>query len=365
MEIDDLLQGMMDDRSKRRSTMSFAPLLTPPEEFSSTDEPAGSQSYSDHSFPLLVPADTLYGCDSDTPSLTSSSPSLKSRRSFTPITPSTDGWRSPPTLLTVPEHGGDLVSDDHLCVPREDRRVRNTHLPPLRMTIPEDSTIQRRGKNPTPSEHTLSPDDSHRVETSIDCLPPSHFSDDDTSESTEIGYIGSDVEPAYPSTPNTVPPQITQSPSRLEFLQGPGSHSNHGGHSPTSSINPSSAVHPPISNGRRSSSPKRSVFRTIFSQNNISGRKKERNQERTHRPIQTQLPAARSVETASVTSISSKSSKDKGRKKGEKAARRAQLAEQLGAKQPARALDNSRRDPPKPSATWEEKGGMFGVDGLF
>lgn len=358
MEIDDLLQGMMDDHSKRRSTISFAPLLTPPEAFSPTDEPVGSHSYSDHSFPSLVLADTLYNCDSDTPSLTSSSPSLKSKRSFTPITPSTDGWRSPPTLLTVPEHGGDLASNDHLCVPSEDRRVRNTNLPPLRMTIPEESTIQRRGKNPSPSEQTLFQDDSYRIEPSIDCLPPSHFSDDDTPESTEIGYVGSDIEPAYPSTTNTVPLQTTQLLPWLEFPQGPGSYSGHGGRSPTSSVSL-------ISNGRRSSSPKRSVFRTIFSQSNISGRKKERDQEKAYHPIQTQFSAAQPVETASVTSTSSKSSKDKGRNRGEKAARRAQLAEQLKAKQPAQTLDNSRRDPPKPTTSWEEKGGMFGVDGVF
>jgi hypothetical protein len=334
MEIDDPPQGIMDDHSKRRSITSFAPLLPPPEDFSPTDGPTGSQSYPDHSFPPLVPADTLYNCDSDTPSLTSSSPSLKSKRSFTPITPSTDGWRSPPTLLTVHEHEGDLAGDDRLCVPREDRRVRNTNLPPLRTTIPEDSTIQRRGKNQMPSEHTSSQDDGSRVETSIDRLPPSHFSDDDTPESAGVGYVGSDAEPAYPSTASAASPQITQPLPRLEFTQGPGSHSNHGGQSPTSSISPSFTVYPPVSTGRRSSSPKRSVFRTIFSQNNISGRKKERKEEEAPHPIQTQSPAARSAETASVTSTSSKSSKDKGRRKGEKAARRAQLAEQLKAKRP-------------------------------
>jgi len=71
------------------------------------------------------------------------------------------------------------------------------------------------------------------------------------------------------------------------------------------------------------------------------------------------------METTSITSTSSKSSKDKGNKKGEKAARRAQLAEQLKAKQPVQVLDNSRRYPPRPSTTWEERGGMYGVDGAF
>ena len=360
-EIDDLLQVMTDNYSKGGSTMSIAPLLPPPEESS----PIGSRPYSDHSFPPLLPADALYNCDSDTPSLTSSSPSLKSKRSFTPITPTTDGWRSPPTLLTVPEHRGDLASDNHhLCVLREDRRVRDTNLPPLRTMIPEVSTVERWSENPIPSEHTLPQDRGHRVETSIDRIPPSHFSND-TPESTEIGYIGSDIEPECPSTAGTVPSQIAQPLPRLEVPQGPGSDSNHGGHSPAPSINPGFIVPPSVSNGRRSPAPKRSAFRTIFSQNSVSGRKKERKQEEAQDPIQTQSPAARSIETASVTSTSSKSSKDKDRKKGEKAARRAQLAEQLKAKQPARAMANSRRDPAKPSTTWEEKGGMYGVDVIF
>lgn len=391
-EIDGLLEELMDYHLKW--TTETSELLLPlPEEFSPTDGPLSSQPYADHSLPPLVTIDMPYSGNPDTPSLTSSSPrsskdsylsstspSLKSKRSFALITPSTDEWRSPPTPAAVTERKAStsdyfdytkvpgppgvwspdprqvlesVTRDGYPRVSSENRRARHTNLPPLRMTIPEDSIIQRRAKNPTPSEH-------RRVNTSIDHSVSSHFSDDDASETTEIGYIDSDFGPAHLSASSAVSPQFTRSRPWDDASRGSGA-SFHSRYSPSSSVTPSSIDYPSPSNNRYTLSPKRGVFQSLFSPNGTSERKKERKRTKAQDPIQTQYLDTRSVDAVSFSTTSSKSSK-----KAEKAAKRAQLAAQLSAKQLLQAGDKGRGGAPqKGSATWEEGGAMYSMDGIF
>ena len=391
MEIDDLLEDLTDYYSGR-TTMTSVPLLPLPEELSPADGPLNSQPYTDRSPPPLATANTPYSGDSDTVSLTpsspqsskgsyfsSASPSLKSKRSFTPITPSTDGWRSPPTLAAVAEHKAsadyfdyvrahgrpglwsldprqapeDATRGSYPRVSSENRRAHHTNLPPLRTTIPEDSIIQRRPKYST---------SSHRVETSVDHSVSSYFSDDDddddddASEITEIGYVGSGFDPARLSASSTVP--FTRSRPWLDASRGPGSNF-HSGYSPSSSISPGPIDYPPPSNNRYTMSPKRGMFQSLFSQNGTSERKKERKRAKARDSIQTQSLDVRSIDAVSFTTTSSKSSN-----KAEKAAKNAQLAAQLSTKRLLQAGDKGRV-PQKGSATWEESGAMYSMDGIF
>lgn len=399
-EIDGLLDELMDYHSEKRSTMTSVHLLPLPEDLSPTDGPLGSQPYVDHFLPPLVTVDTSYSGDSDTPSLTpssprgsegssylsSTSPSLKSKRSFTLITPSMDGWRSLPTLAAaterraptsnyfdytkVPRRPGvwshdprqapeDLIKDGHLSAPSRNRRARPTNPPPLRMTIPEDSIIRRRAKSSTPSEYTLTRDRGHRVEISIDSVS-SYFSDDGASEITEIGSTDSDFDPAYLSASSTVSPQFPGSRSQLDASRGSGS-SHHSGHSPSPSPSPGSIDYPLPSNNRHTPSPKRGMFQSLFSQGGPSGRKKERKRVKTQDPIQTQSLYARSMDAVSLSTTSRNSSK-----KADKAVKRAQLAAQFSAKQLPQAEDKSRGGAPQEgSTTWEENGAMYSMDGIF
>ena len=398
-EIDGILDELMDYHSEKRSTTTSVHLLPLPEELSPTDGPLNSQPHVDHFLPPLLTVDTSYSGDSDTPSLTpssprgsegsylsSTSPSLKSKRSFTLITPSIDGWRSLPTLAAaterraptsnyfdytkVPRRPGvwshdprqapeDLIRDGHPSTPSRNRRSRPTNPPPLRMTIPEDSIIRRRAKSSTPSEYTSTRDRGHRVETSVDSVS-SYFSDDGASEITEIGSTDSGFDPAYLSASSTVSPQFTGSHPRLDASRGSGS-SHHSGHSPSPSPSPGSINYPLPSNNRHTPSPKRGMLQSLFSQSGASERKKERKWAKTQDPIQTQSLYARSMDAVSLSTTSSKSSK-----KADKAAKRAQLAAQFSAKKLPQAEDKSRGGAPqKGSTTWEESGAMYSMDGIF
>ena len=396
-EIDGLLEELTDYHS-RRTTVTSALLLSLPDEFSPADGPLSSQLYADHSLPPLVMVNMSYNDDSDTISLTpssprsskgsyfsSTSPSLKSKRSFTPITPSTDGWRSPPTLAAVIERKAStsdyfdytkvpgrsglgfpdprqvpegVTRDGYPSVPSENRRPRHTNLPPLRTMISEDSIIQRRAKSSTPSEHTFIRDHSRRVETSIDHSVSSYFSDDGASEITEIGYIDSGFDPAYLSASSTASPQPTQLRPWLDASRGSGA-SFHSGHSLSPSVSPGSIDDPSPSNNHHTSSPMRGMFQSLFSQNGTSERKKERKRRaKAQDPIQTQSLDTRPTDAASFSTTSSKSSK--------KAEKRAQLAAQLSARRLPQVGDKSRGGvPQKGSTTWEESGAMYSMDGIF
>ena len=392
-EIDGLLEELMDYHLKW--TTETSELLLPlPEEFSPTDGPLSSQPYADHSLPPLVTIDMSYSGNPDTLSLTpssprsskdsylsSTSPSLKSKRSFALITPSTDGWRSPPTAAAVTERKAStsdysdytkipappgvwspdprqvlegVTRDGYPRVSSKNRRARHTNLPPLTMTIPEDSIIQRRAKNPTPSEH-------RRVNTSIDhSAVSSYFSDDDASEITEVGYMYSGFDPAHLSASSAVSPQFNRSRPWDDASRGSGA-SFHSRYSPSPSVTPSSIDYPPPSNNRYTLSPKRGVLQSLFSPNGTSERKKERKRAKAQDPIQTQYLDTRSVDAVSFSTTSSKSSK-----KAEKTAKRVQLAAQLSAKQLPRAGDKGHGGAPqKGSATWEESGAMYSMDGIF
>lgn len=383
MEIDGLLEELTGYHSKR-TTMSSAPLLPLPEEFSPTDGPISSQPYADHSFPPLKMTNILCNGDSDTPSLTPSSPqsskgshfsptspSLKSKKSFTPITPSTDGWRTPSTLAAVLEHkasNSDITWDNQLGVLSESRRAHHTSLPPLRKTIPEDSTIQRRTKALTPPEPTPTDDHSRIIEVPIDRTASSYFSDDDISESTEIGYIDSSFDPAYLPVPSTISSQLPRQRPRLDAPRGSESGSFYSKHSSILSVSSGSTDYPSSSDSHYTLSPKRGVLRSIFSQNDTFGKKKEQKRAKVQDSIQTQSLADRSMDAVSSTAASSEPSKDKERRNAEKAAkamRRAQLAEQLKEKPPKQVLEKSREGARKGLGTWEERGGMYSLDGIF
>ena len=377
MEIDSLLDELMDYPSKR-DTMSSAPLLPLPEELSPTDGPIDWQPPTVLSPPPLLTVNMSYSGDSDTPSLISSSPrsskdshfssaspSLKSKRSFTPITPSTDGWRSPPTHAVVPER----VS----CLSNESRRAHYSNLPPLRTMIPEDATMRRRAntKNSMSSEYTVTNDQIRRVETSIDHPVSSYFSDDDASEITEIGYVDSGFDPVYLSVPGAFSPHFTRPrpPVDASRASGPGNLN-----SPTPSISSGSVDYLPPSDSRYPPSPKRGMFHSLFSPNGTSEQKKERKRAKAWDSIQTQPSASRSTDAVSFVTTSSKSSRDKERKKAEKegkAAKRAQLAARLGAKQPPHPADENLggalrpTDAQKGSTPWEESGAMYSLNGIF
>ncbi|KAF9651610.1 hypothetical protein BDM02DRAFT_650101 [Thelephora ganbajun] len=138
MEIDGLLEELMVYHPKRRIAITSVPLLPLPEEFPLTDEPTASKSprsSKDSHFP-------------------SASPSLKSKRSFTPITPSTDGWRSPSTLASVPER---KVSSD--CFGHTKPPGSSGVLPPDTLQAPED--VSR--------DSYLSPSSENRFLLGTDC----------------------------------------------------------------------------------------------------------------------------------------------------------------------------------------------------
>jgi len=409
MEIDDLLEELMDSHSKRRVTMTPAPLLPLPEEFSPTDGHIYSQPHFEPSLSPLPIANLLYYGDSDTPSLVSSSPtssrdshllsaspSLKPKRSYTPITPSTDGWGSPPTLAVVPERKPsspdyfgytkvprhpevyppdlhqvpeDVTRDSYLCGSRDDRgtysvvRAHHSNLPPLRTTIPEDSTIHRRGKKSISSQHTITTDYSRRAESPINHSMSSYFSDDAASEITEIGYSDPGLEPAYLSTPSVVPPHPTRPRPLVEVSRGSGSGSFNNRHSPRSGASLGSMEYPPPSNHRHTQTPKRGMLQSFFGQNE---QKKERKQGKEQDHIQIQSPVTQPMDAVSFITTSSKSSKGKA-DKAEKAAKREQLAMQLKAKQLQQAAEKASRvtGVKKSAPKWEESGGMFSVDSFL
>lgn len=404
MEVDELLEELMDHHSKRRATMTSASLLPPPEELFPTASP---RLYPDSPLPQLVTASMLFGGDSDAPSFTSSSPrsskgshfsptrspSLRSRRSFTPITPSTDGWRNPPSLASVPEYktsifdrSGHTRLSGHLQAwsphPREvpegagescasasyeDHRAHHRSLPPIRTRIPEDSTIHRRGKGSISLENKITDDNESRVESVANRSLSSRFSDDDASEITEMGYLDHGFDHLFPSNSSAV---------SIRFAQ-PGVDSPHGldpfggRYSPTSSINPGFVDYPlPTVNVRPAPSPKRGVLQSLFSQRGSSEQKKERRWSKGRETVRTQAAASQSTGTLSFATTSSKSSKDKEKKSG-KTERRVQLAAQLKAKELQYAWEKDGGNPSRttlpgnPSAAWEERGAMYSMDGIF
>jgi len=416
IEIDSLLDELVDYHSKRRTAVTSAPLLPLPEESSPSDGPIHSQPGADLSSLPLLTANMLYNGDSDTPSLTSSSPmspngsqfspaspSLKSKRCFTPGTPSTDGWKSPPILAPVPEHKAsssdylgytkvpgcsvdwspdpyqareDVTKDTYPSVSRVHRGAYHGNLPPLRTMIPEDSIIQRRTKKSVSSERTVTYDRSHRVETPINhsVSSSSHFSDDDASEVTGIGYIDPSFDPAYPSSSSAVSPHLTRPSPRVDIPREPGSGSFTSRRSPSSSTGPSSVNSPPPSGMLYVPGPGRGMFRSLFPPNGTPEKKKERKQVKARDPIQTQSLAARSADAISFSSTSSKRSRDKERKraeKAEKAGKRVQLAVQRKAKQPQKTVDKDRggtlraTGAQKGAAPWEENGSMYSMDGIY
>jgi len=405
VEIDNLLDELVDYHSRRRAAMASAPLLPLPEYSSPSDGPIGSQPHADLSPLPSLTANMLYNGDSDTPSLTysspispkspyfsSTSPSLQSKGSFTPGTPSTDGWKSPPIIVAVPERKAsstdylgyakvpgrsadwspeDVTKDSYLGFSREHRGAYHSNKPPVKTMIPEDSTIQRRAKNLISSEHTVTYGHSYRVGTPTNHSASSHFSDDDASEITEIGYVGHGFDPAYPSASSAVSRHTTRPSPRIEIPRGPGSGRFTSSRSPSSTV---SADRSPPPNMLYVPGPGRGPFRSLFMQPGASGRKKERKQAKSRDPIQTQSLAARSADAISFGSTSSKRSRDKERKKAEKAekaAKRAQLAEQLKVKQPQQTVDKERggtlraTGAQKGPVPWEENGAMYSMDGLF
>ena len=402
MEIDSLLEVVMGHHSNRRDAMTSVPLLPLPEE----DEPTASQLHVNRSLPPFLTADVPYNGDSDTPSLTpssprsskgsyfsSTSPSLKSKKSFTSTTPSTDGW-SPVTLAVVPKrkasfsdhHGymkvpgrpGVYTPDSRRGVPRdgyssvstEDRRAHHSKLPPLATTIPPDATIRRRAQNSISSDRTITHDHSRHTESPTDHSVLSSFSDDDAPapeiNQTKRLYPGFEI--AYLSTSGAVSPLFTRPRPRprIEVPLGAGSGSFVSEPSPGSGAGISPG-HSSPTNTLYNPSPKRGVFRSLFPQNGraASEQKEERKRAKARDQIQTQYLAARSMDSFATTS--SKSSK----KSTEKAARRAQLAAQLRANQLRQAAGEDpkavSRTPgaQKGSAGWEESGAMYSLDGIF
>lgn len=407
-EIYGLLEELMDYRPKR-ATMTSVPLLTLPNEPSSpTDGPIFSRPHADHFFPPLVTPNVSYNGDPDTPSLTppsprspkgsyfsSTSPPLKSKRNFTPVTPSTDEWKKSSSLAAVPERkastsdyfgytkfpGGSspaphpvpeyVTGHSYPSISSENRRVHHSNLPALAVTIPEDSTIQRREKRPMSSRHAVTRGHSSRVETLNDYPVSSYFSDDDTSESTEVAYIDSSFNPVHLSSPTTISSQST--PSSPRFAPWSGSGSSHEGYSPRSSIRPDFLDYPPPPS-HYTPSPRRNMFQSLFSQNSASEQKKGRKRSKGLDSIQTLSLAARSMDAISFTTTSSKSSRDKERKsaeEAERAAKRAQLAAKLKAKQLQRPTDENLSgfsrptDAQKSFVPWEERGGMYSVDAFL
>lgn len=396
MEIDGLLEELMDYHSKRRATMASVPLLPLPEEFSPTTSPRLS---TDSSLPQLVTASMLFGGGLDTPPLITSSPrsatssnlsptrspSVKPKKSFTPITPPTDGWRSPTSLAAVPERRtpipdhpgcvrlsgqpeasppdprrvpGDVTRDS---VSSETRRAHHTNLPPIR-TIPEDSPVHHRGKSSISTERTIMDEHRSRVESLS-----SRFSDDDASEVMETGYLDPGFDQAYISSSSAVSIRFAQLGTDSPLGLG-----GYGGrYSPTLGIGPGFINCPSPVNVRPTPGPGRGMLQSLFSQNSSLGQKKERKRPKGLDPIKTQPAASRSADAISFATTSSKSSKDKEKKKKEKAERRAQLAAQLKAKELQRNTEKDLGGPSDPSvsgkalAVWEERGAMYSMDGIF
>ena len=418
MEINDLLEELMDYHS-RRDTMTSMPLLPLPGDVPHGGGSFVSQSRVNPSPPPLLAADVLYSGDSDTPSLTSSSPrsskgshlssaspSLKSKRSFTPVTPSTDGWRSPATLGVVPEREatssdhlehlevpgrpgvysldprrlpGDIASDSDLSVSTEGRRTHHNELPPLADTIPQDATIHRRAQNSLSSERTITNNHSRHTESPTDPPASLHSSDDGRSKAARAKHIYPGFEIAYISTSGAFSPLFTRPRPRIKVPPGSGSGSFTSERSPSSSpsVSSRSTEHPSSSsNNPYTPNQKRGVFRSLFPHNGgaTSERKEERKRAKSRDQIQTQSLAARSMDSVfGSTSTSSKSSKerDKHEKNAERAAKRAQLAVQLRAKQLQQAAEKDPRDPSrttgaqKGSAAWEEGGAMYSLNGIL
>ena len=402
MEIDDLLEVVMDYPSKR-TTMTSVPLLPLPEEVAISDGPPDSQPHINPSLPSLLAANVPPSGDSDTSSLASSSPgsSKGSKRSFTPITPSTDGWRSPPTPATVPEretipsdHFGyleapgrpephhhdprqvpeDTTRDRYPSSSSEGRRAHHNRLPPLVVTIPQDSTIRRRPKNSISSEQTVTHDRIRRVESPTDHSMSSRFSDDEVSEITQTEHTSPRFEVTYFPTSGPASALVTRPRPRIEIPTRVGSDSFNSERSPNSGvgIGPSPLEYPSPSHHGYTPSPKRGVFRSLFLQNGraASEQKKEGKRAKTRDQIRTQSPDTLSMDSASIATSSSKSSKGKDRdeKKAAKAAKRAQLAVQLRTKQLQQATE---KDPDTTShATrsrkgWEESGAMYSLGGIL
>jgi len=406
MEIDDLLEVVMVYHSKR-ATMTSVPLLPLPEEFPS-DRPIDSQLHVNPYLPSLLTANVPHNSDSDTSSLTSSprspkglhfssaSPSLKSKRSFTTTTPSTDGWRSPPTPATVPEHEApssdhfgymnvpsrpvahhpgsrqapeDATRDNYPGTPSEDRRARHNQLPPLVVTIPPDATIRRRAQHSISSEQTITYDHSRRIESPTDQSVSSRFSDDDVSEITQTGYTDPVFEVSYFPTSGPASALVTRPRPRIEIPPGAGSDSFNGERSPSVGISPNPVEYPSPSNHGYTPSPKRGVFRSLFLQNGRAASEQKKEGKRVQGQIQTQSLATRSMDSASITTTSSKLSKgkDKDEKKAAKAAKRAQLAVQLRAKQlqqDPEATSHTTRAQKSPGG-WEESGAMYSLGGIL
>lgn len=408
-EIDDLLDDLVGYHSKR-TTMTSAHLLPLPEEISPTGGPASPQLYSDFSLLPPVTDSMLLGGDSDTPSLVSSSPrsskgshlspswspSLKSKKNFAPITPSTDGWRSPPSLATVLEHEAstsdsfghtglsthpaawspdlreapeDDSLDSYIGASSETRRAHHTNLPPIWTAIPEDSTIRRRAKASISSEQTIIGDYKSRVESLADQSLTSYCSGNDPSGITGMGYLDPGFNPLYTSGSSAVSIRFAQpsagSPRR------PWTGGSSGRYSPTSSFSPGSVDYPPPNGLGYGSSPKRGRLQSLFSQNNSPEQKRERKWSKMRDQVQMESSPPQSTDKMSFLTSSSKSSKDKGKKKAEKAERRAQLAAQLKARQLQATVEKDRGSPSRAPDSqnalggWEERGGMYSIDGFI
>ena len=402
-EIGSLLEELTDFHSTRRDTMTSVPLVPLLEEISSIDEHFLSRPHVNPFFTTLLAANTPYNGDSDTPSLISSSPRSSkgspflsasprqgSRGSFTPTTPPTDGWRSPPTLAIVPERGAsssdyfagtkvpsrpraysfdprqlpeDVTRDVLLRGATEDRRTRHSKQPPLAMTIPRDATVRRRARASMPSGHRI------RVEPPTPYPMSSRFSDDDASGTTQTRYIdpGFEPKPAYLTTSTTVSPHFTRPHPQIEVPPEPMSGSPNSGHPSSPILNIGSGPIESLSLSSRSYpvSPKRGVFQSLFPN---SEQKKERKRTKAQDQVQTQSSDARSTDSVQSGTSSSKSSKAK--KNAEKAAKRAQLAVQLKARQLQQDAEKSRgvalrvTDAQKSPTPWEENGGLYGFGGF-
>lgn len=403
MEIDGILDELMDYHSTRRVTMTSAPLLPLPEELSPTGAYTSPHLYSS-SLPPSASGSTLFGGDSDTPSLVSSSPrssrgshfsptmspSLKSKKNFMPITPSTDGWRSPPSLATVPEHSastsdsightplsdhsaawspnppeGDTL-DSYVGASSETQRAHHTNLPPIWTAIPEDSAIQRRAKTSISSEQTMTGDRRSRVES---LATRSFSSDNGASAITEIGYSGPGYDHVYLSDSSAVSIRFAQ--PGAESPRRPWLDALAGRYSPTSSISPGFVDYPPPTNTHNAPSPKRGMLQSLFSQNSSPDIRKERKWSKMRDPVKIQSSPPHSLDNISFAATSNKSSEGKGKKRAEKAERRAQLAAQLKAKQLQAAAEKHRETTSrtivseKAVAVWEERGGMYSIDGFM
>ena len=336
VEVGGLLEEVMDYHSRWRAVMASVSPLPLLEEVSPADGSIISQPQVNLILLPLLTANVSCDSDPDTPPLTSSSPRsfkdshssssgppLRTKRSFTPTTPSTDGWRSPPTLAIVPEREvtytkvpgipgvyppdprqvpGNITRGNY---PSVDQRARHSELPPLVTTIPQDATIHRRAQSSISSGHTITYDHGRRLESPANHPMSSYFSDDDVSET---GHIDPGFETAYFSTSGALSPLFTQPHPRTEVSLGLGSSGFNSGRSPSSSagISPGSIEYPSPSNHRYTPNSKRGVFQSLLPQNS-------------------RAPFEQKNERKRTTSSKSPKERDKDRKKAEKLAKRAQL----------------------------------------